>query len=160
MTDLVTSFCLAFEMAGRKDGRNATALLEAARDRAGKVPTEFVSGGLASYRQAHRAVFAAQTPLDKCSVHVGEAAIHNKKRNNHLRERFNGTFRAAQRTRRGIKSASSWLIVGFFAHYNFVRSHTALGGRTPAQAAGITIHGPDKWRTIIGNAALAAGAVP
>ncbi len=160
VTDRVTRFCLAFEMADRKDGQGATALLEAARDRAGKVPSEFVSDGLASYRQAHGAVFEAKTPLDKCSVHVSEAAIHNKKRNNHLQERFNGTFRAAQRPRRGIKSAGPRLIVGFFVHCNFVRPHMALGGRTPAQAAGITIHGPDKWRTITGNAALAAGAVP
>ena len=105
-------------------------------------------------------MFAAKTPLDKFSVHVGEAAIHNKKRNNNVQERFNGTFRSFQKPRRGIKSASSQIIVGFFVYYNFVRSHTALGGRTPAQAAGITIHGPNKWRTIIGNAALAAGAVP
>ena len=33
VTDPVTRFCLAFEMATRKDGHNATALLEAARDR-------------------------------------------------------------------------------------------------------------------------------
>ncbi len=93
-------------------------------------------------------------------VHVGEAAIHNKKRNNDVQERFNWTFRAAQRPRRDIKNAGPRLIVGFFVHCNFVRLHMALGGCTPAQAAGITIHGLDKWRTIIGNAALAAGAVP
>ena len=160
VTDQATRFYPAFEMAGRKDGQGATALLEAARDRAGKVPAEFVSDGLPSYGQAHRAVFAARTPLDKCSVHVGDAAIHNKKRNNNVQERFNGTFRAFQKPRRGIKSASSQIIVGFFVYYNFVRSHTALGGRTPAQAAGITTHGPNKWPAIIGNAALAAGAVP
>ena len=160
VTDLVTRFRPALEMATRKDGHNTTALLEAAQDRAGKVPAEFVSDGLASYGQVHRAVFAAQTPLDKCSVHVSEAAIRNKKRNNNVQERFNGTFGASQGTRRGIKSAGSRLIIWLFVHYNFVRPHTAIGGRTPAQAAGITIHGPDKWRTITGNAALAAGAVP
>ena len=160
VTDPVTRFRPAFEMATRKDGHNTTALLEAAQDWAGKVPAESVSDGLASYGQAHRAVFAAQTPLDKCSVHVGEAAIRNKKRNNNVQERFNGTFGASQGPRHGIKSAGSRLIVGFLVHYNFVRPHTAIGGRTPAQAAGITIHGPDKWRTITGNAAQAAGAVP
>ena len=103
VTDQTTRFCPAFEMADRKDGQGATALLEAARDRAGKVPAEFVSDGLPSYGQAHRAVFAAKTPLDKFSVHVGEAAIHNKKRNNNVQERFNGTFRAFQKPRRGIK---------------------------------------------------------
>ena len=132
VTDPATRFRPAFEMATRKDGHNTTALLEAAQDRAGKVPAEFVSDGLASYGQVHRAVFAAQAPLDKCSVHVSEAAIHNKKRSNNVQERFNGTFRAFQRPRRGIKSAGSRLIVGFFVHYDFVRPHTAIGGRTPA----------------------------
>ena len=62
--------------------------------------------------------------------------------------------------RRGIKSAGSGPTIWFFIHYNFVRTHMALGGCTPAQAAGISTHGPDKWWTITGNAALAAWAVP
>ena len=62
--------------------------------------------------------------------------------------------------RRGIKRSGSRPIIGFFIHYNFVRPHMAIAGRTLAQAAGITIYGPDKWRTMIGSAALAAGAAP
>ena len=62
--------------------------------------------------------------------------------------------------RRGIKRSGSRPIIGFFIHYNFVRPHMAIAGRTPAQAAGITIHGPDRWRTMIGSAAPAAGAAP
>ena len=38
---------------------------------------------------------------------------------------------------------------------NFVRPHD-LRGCAPAEAAGITIHGNDKWGTPIGNACLAA----
>ena len=30
----------------------------------------------------------------------------------------------------------------------------SLGGRTPAEAAGVSIAGRDKWMTIIGNASL------
>ena len=37
---------------------------------------------------------------------------------------------------------------------NFIRPHMGLGGRTPAEAAGIKITGHDKWMTIIGNAGL------
>ena len=38
---------------------------------------------------------------------------------------------------------------------NFMRPHEGLGDRrTLAEAAGITISGPDKWRTFIGRAAL------
>ena len=54
-------------------------------------------------------------------------------RRSNVQERFNGTFRAFQRPRRGIKGASSRIIIGFFIHYNFVRPHTALGGCTPAR---------------------------
>ena len=43
---------------------------------------------------------------------------------------------------------------------DLVLPHTAIAGYTPAQAAGTATHGPDKWPTITGNAALAAGAVP
>ena len=56
----------------------------------------------------------AKTPLDKYSVHVGEAAIHNKKRNNHLQERFNGTSRAAEAQTRHQERR-------FTAHYRILR---------------------------------------
>lgn len=157
VTDLASRFCLSHEVTGRKDGHNTAALLGEARSRAGKVPSEFVSDGLPSYRKAHELVFAARTPLDKCSVHVGDAAIRDRKRNNNVQERFNGTFQAFLRPRRGLKSDRSALIPGSATHYNFVRPHMVLGGRTPAQAVGITVHGPDRWQTIIGNAAVAAG---
>ncbi len=50
--------------------------------------------------------------------------------------------------------------MGFSVWYNYVRSHGPLGC-TPAEAAGITIHGNNKWITLIGNAGVAAmgGAV-
>ena len=38
VTGLQTRFCLAHKMADRKDGHNAIALLEMAKDRTGKVP--------------------------------------------------------------------------------------------------------------------------
>ena len=43
---------------------------------------------------------------------------------------------------------------GFVMHYNFVRPHMGLDGRTPAEAAGIKIVGRDKWMTIIGNTGM------
>ena len=156
--DVETRFCLSYNIGKHKNGYNATKLLEMAKKRAGKVPSEFVSDGLPSYGEAHSEVFAAKTPLDKYSVHVSDACINNKKRNNNIQERTNGTFRTFQRPRRGITSAKSPLIKGFFVYYNFIRPHSILGKRTPAEAAGITIHGLNKWKTIIGNAWLAKAA--
>ena len=157
--DTLTRFCLAFEMADRKDGFNATNLLKEAKRRSGKVPAEFTSDALPSYSEAHQAVFAAKTPRDKRSVHISDACINDKKRNNNFQERFNGTFRAFQRPRRGIPKAHSPIITGFFVYYNFIRPHSSLNGNTPAEAAGIIVHGVDKWRTVIGNAYLAARAM-
>jgi hypothetical protein len=37
-------------------------------------------------------------------------------------------------------------------HHNFVRAHSGLEGRTPAEVAGITVEGENKWLTIIQNA--------
>ena len=39
-------------------------------------------------------------------------------------------------------------------YHNFIRPHVGLGGRTPAEAVGIAMAEPDKWRTVIGHAAL------
>ncbi|MCE2508700.1 MAG: hypothetical protein J4G04_05305, partial [Nitrosopumilaceae archaeon] len=56
---------------------------------------------------------------------------------------------------RGLQKADSALVRAAILHYNFVRPHLGLGGRTPAAAARITIRG-DVWLTLIQNAALAS----
>jgi hypothetical protein len=37
-------------------------------------------------------------------------------------------------------------------HHNFIRTHSGLDGKTPAEAAGISIEGENKWLTLIQNA--------
>jgi hypothetical protein len=37
-------------------------------------------------------------------------------------------------------------------YYNYVRSHEALDGKTPSEAAGIEVKGVNKWLTLIQNA--------
>ena len=157
-TDIETRFCLAFEVADHKDGFNATNLLKETMERAGKVPAVFITDGLPSYSEAHQTVFAAKNPLDKHSIHISDSSINNKKKHNNFQERFNGTFRRYESPRQNIPNPHSPLITGFFVYYNFVRPHSSLNERTPAEAAGIIIHGDDKWETILGNASLAARA--
>lgn len=155
-TDIQTRFCLAFEMADHKDGFNATNLLKETVKQAGIIPAVFISDGLPSYGEAHQKVFAAKNPLDKHNMHINNSCLNNKKKHNNFQERFNGTFRRSQRNRQHIPNPDSPLIMGFFVYYNFVRPHSSLNKRTPAEAAGIIICGDDKWKTIIGNASLAA----
>jgi len=36
--------------------------------------------------------------------------------------------------------------------HNYIRPHMALKGKTPAEIAGITVEGENKWLTLIQNA--------
>ncbi len=69
-------------------------------------------------------------------------------------ERLNGEFRDREKVMRGVKRTDSAIIKGYQIYHNFIRPHEALGGKTPAEAAGITIEGENKWQTVIQNAAM------
>lgn len=73
--------------------------------------------------------------------------IHNNKM-----ERMNGEIRDREKVVRGVKKDDSPLITGLQIYHNYVRPHMALDGRTPADLAGITVLGDDKWLTLIQNA--------
>lgn len=161
VTERETRFLLAYDVADRKDGYNAARLLASAERRAGKKPSELVTDGLDSYAVAFEKLYAPKNPLDKHSTHISDAGVGKKenrqknKYNNNVQERFNSTQRACYRPRRGIKSTQSPVFPGFSVWYNFIRVHSAIRC-TPAEAAGIMIHGNDKWKTLIGNACVAA----
>ena len=42
---------------------------------------------------------------------------------------------------------------GMKVHYNLVRKHDAIS-KTPAEAAGVSTEGHNKWKTIIQNSSL------
>lgn len=41
---------------------------------------------------------------------------------------------------------------GWFVHYNFVRPHQSLNGKTPAEAGGINLNMNDGWGDLIEQA--------
>ena len=55
------------------------------------------------------------------------------------------------RARRGLDSVEKTGIVlrGWFVNYNFLRPHSALNGKTPAQMAGIDLNLDDRWESLI-----------
>ena len=69
-------------------------------------------------------------------------------------ERFNGEIRDRIARIRGFKSRDPALLGLLITYHNFMRPHGGLGGRTSVEVAGIPIADPDKWRTLIGHAAL------
>jgi hypothetical protein len=54
---------------------------------------------------------------------------------------------------RWLKSEDAAILTEIQLFHNYIKPHQALGGRTPAQAAGMEVQGNDKWKTLIQNAA-------
>lgn len=69
-------------------------------------------------------------------------------------ERMNGEVRDREKVFRGLKTKDSPILAGYQLYHNFFRPHMALKGKTPAEAAGITVEGENKWETVIRNAAV------
>jgi putative transposase len=76
-----------------------------------------------------------------------EGIVHNNKM-----ERMNGEVRDREKTMRGLKNTDTPILKGLQIYHNFIKEHEGLGGKTPAEAAGITVEGQNKWMTIIQNA--------
>ena len=57
------------------------------------------------------------------------------------------------KTARGFGTENPHLLNLYVLYHNFIRPHIGLGGRTPADALGMRIKGPDKWNTILAYAA-------
>jgi hypothetical protein len=45
------------------------------------------------------------------------------------------------------------ILKGYQIFHNYIREHSGLDGKTPAEACGIKIEGKNKWKTLIQNAA-------
>lgn len=83
--------------------------------------------------------------------HVQDIRFRGQVHNNQM-ERMNGELRDREKVVRGVKKEESPLLTGLQIYHNYIRPHMGLEGKTPAEAAGITVEGNDKWLTLIQNA--------
>lgn len=72
-------------------------------------------------------------------------------------EKLNGFVRDRETVTHGLdnaKATQEW-IDAIRIHYNFIKPHSAIGGQTPAEAAGININlGENKVETLMRQAAI------
>jgi len=101
--------------------------------------------------RAYRKEFWSPYGEEPSPVHVREIQMDGVVHNNKM-ERQNGETRDREKVMRGLKKEDSPVIAGMQIFHNFIRPHMGLGGRTPADAAGIKVEGQNPWLTLIQNA--------
>lgn len=108
--------------------------MEAAANRAGKVPRRVITDKLKAYLDGIELAFGADTRHIQSSPFAG-------KDDTNIIERFQGTIKDRTKVVRGFKTMTTATLIlkGFLIHYNFFRPHISLGDRTPAEIAGIKL---------------------
>jgi len=121
------------------------AFREAAENAHGIIPLKVYTDSLRHYNNGIAKNFPDAERITNCGIRKAYA-------NNNRVERLNGTLRERTKVTRGWKTGKTPIAEGQRIHYNFVKPHMGLEGKTPAELAGIKIEGENKWITLIRNA--------
>ena len=154
MMDDETRFRISQMVADHKGTDDVRPMFKAAIEATGKIPKTLISDGADNFHAAYYSEFKHPSNLygeGESATHIREIRMAGVVHNNKM-ERQNGEVRDREKTMRGLKNADSPIIAGLQIFHNYIRTHEGLEGKTPAEAAGITVEGANKWLTIIQNA--------
>ena len=154
MMDDETRFRISQMVAEHKGTDDVRPMFREAKERAAKIPKTLISDGANNFHEAYYDEFKnPSNPYGEgaSAVHIREIRMAGQVHNNKM-ERQNGEVRDREKTMRGLKNRDSAILRGYQVYHNFIRGHEGLKGKAPAEAAGITVEGQDKWLTIIQNA--------
>lgn len=130
--DEKSRYLLATHLSSSRTIKDAETFFKKARQRASRAPETVVTDGLKSYEDGIERVFGGNTK------HIVSQGIRHEI-NNNIAERLHGTIRERTKVMRGMetKDTAELLIDGFRIHYNHMKPHSGLEGKTPAEAADI-----------------------
>ena len=117
---------------------------------ADKKPMTLITDGAPNFHEAYLQEFYTKR-LETRTEHIREIALDGVRHNNEM-ERMNGELRQREKVMRTLEKPDTAIISGMQIFHNYVRPHEALNGKTPAEVAGITVQGENKWLTLIQNA--------
>ena len=149
--DNTTGLILGYEVSDTKFGYDATNLLTRIVDNVGRVPDVIIADKLKGYKKGFENAIKSRNPS---AVLVADAGINGKHIHNNKRERMNGEFKDCMSRSRGFNSLVPGLVRIHILYHNFIHK-TGSSNVTPAEAAGVIVAGPDRFKTLIQNAALA-----
>ncbi len=144
--DHKTRYWLASPVSGGRTVDDARVPLRDARAVAGRLPQALVTDGYPGYREAVRKELYSNRGF---SLHLVIPPIRKMLRDslidlhpgNNIIERLQGTQRGLTKVFRGFNDLATAQdqIDGYRGYYNLVRPHAGLGGKTPADRAGVVI---------------------
>lgn len=126
MMDDETRFWIAQEVADRKEGHDASTLLQKSKRITGTKPKVFITDGLESYHTAYKKEFWT-VKRENRTLHIKHIHLQGDMNNNKM-ERLNGEIRDREKVMRGIKIKDSVTLTGYQLYHNYIRSHSALKG--------------------------------
>jgi transposase-like protein/ribosomal protein S27E len=130
---------IAWSLSLSRDTVSAVHVIKNALDHAGFKPQKMITDGLAAYHKAWTKLFWANKKVLRVTEHIIVEDFKDKI-NNNLLERFNGTFKNAIKSFRGMKAIRFLIsfVTSFMCYYNFIRPHTGegLNGLSPVEASG------------------------
>ena len=130
--DEKTRYLLASRLSSTRTTKDAALVLNEAKRIAGKLPKRIITDKLAAYVDGIEYVFGADTE----HIQSRPFAVEN---NTQMIERFHETFKQRTKVMRGLKNIETAhdFVDGWLVHYNYLRPHTALDDKTPAEVVGI-----------------------
>jgi transposase-like protein len=153
LCDSTTRLWICGRISQDRTARTAAAVFKEMKQRA-PLPKAIIHDGLNSYEEAfQREIYNRYSPqiMNVRSIGSNENGLQPKI------ERLNGTVRDREVVMRGMDNAKAAqeLIDAMRLHYNFIRQNQAIGGQTPAEAAGINLNlGQNKVESLMRQAAV------
>jgi len=150
MIDEDTKFMVASHISGTRSMEDTIAIFQKGFDQSKVRPKAVFVDGSHVYSSAFNKVFWTMRKDTRPEL-VQRVGIRARETNN-IVERLHGTLKDRTKPMRGLKSFESTklLLEGYAVHYNCVRPHQSLGGKTPAQAARMEV--PSNWKGLIDQA--------
>lgn len=150
MIDEDTRFMVASHLSNTRTFEDTVSIFKKGVQQSKVRPRAVFVDGCNAYSSAFNKVFYTMRK-DTRSELVQRLGIRARETNN-IVERLHGTLKDRTRCMRELKAYDSTklLLEGWSVHYNCVRPHQSLNGKTPAQAARMNI--PNNWKGLIDRA--------
>lgn len=150
MIDENTKFLVASHLSGTRTFDDTVTVFQKGLEQSKVRPKAVFVDGSFVYNSAFNKVFYTMRKDTRPEL-VQRVGINARKTNN-IVERLHGTLKDRVKPMRGLKDFESTksILEGYTVHYNFVRPHQSLKGKTPAQAAGIIMK--KDWHLLVKEA--------